>query len=355
MRYLITSNVGLGNMILKTPMFKAIQALDPGAEIDVMANNRAGAVDVIRGLPELRNAYEFQTAESPRRRKEFARLIRDNKYDVALIPMDGGPGWLRLILWRSRIPKKVQLCAVPGNRLWERAQLVLLHRRIEFVPWLVGRHEIDMNLDLVQALIKKPLHRNYQTSVCYQPDKEVVARFGLPSRYVCLQVGAAEGLHTPKRWPVENFSRLIRALGERYPDIGLVTVGTPREYEMFVAPLMEDHPQLINTAGRTDIGQLCNVLQGAEAVVTHDSGIMHIANALDSRLIALYGPTDFTRTRPLGENAVVLRQDLPCAPCMFGSGGPSESEIYESCPQLECMAEISVNDVLDALQKALKN
>ena len=231
-------------MILKTPMFRAVHDLDPEAEIDVMANNRAGAVDVIRGLPEIRNAYEFRANETRQRRKELAQLIRDNQYDVALIPMDGGPGWLRLILWRSPIPQKVQLCAVPGNRLWERAQLVLLHRLIDFVPWLAGRHEIDMNLDLVQALVKRPLSCNYQTSVSFRSDTEIVMRFGLPQRYVCLQVGAAEGLNTPKRWPMKNFSHLIRELGQRYPDLGLVTVGTQKEFELFVAPLMDKHPHL---------------------------------------------------------------------------------------------------------------
>lgn len=353
MRYLIVSSNGLGNMILKTPMFTALNAIDPDAQIDVLASNRAGAVDVIKGLPQLGQASELDSDFSKERRRDVINRINQRHYDAALLAMDAGAGWFLKGLYRSNVKKIVQHCVVPGKRIWHRAQFVLLHRRVSFVPWLAGRHEIDLNLDLVQALRKKPLPRDYTTMVSYQPDADVGRQLGLPERYVCLQIGAAEGLNTPKRWPLGNFSRLIVALEEGFPDLGIVAVGSPKEAEMFVAPLMEQHPGLINTAGRTNINQLCNVLLGAEVAITHDSGIMHLANALGARLIALYGPTDYSRTRPLGENAVIIRKDRPCSPCMFGVDIPSEAEVFENCPDKDCMRDITVDDVMFQVRKII--
>lgn len=354
MRYLITSHVGMGNMVLRTPMFTAIKNLDPEAEIDVMANNRNGAVDIVEGDPLVRRTYKYDTRCSHGRKREAAEFIREQHYDVALLPLFGAPGWLQLTIYRAKIPKKVQLCLVPGNKFRERAVVMLLHRRVLFVPGLVGRHEIDINLDLVQALSNKPLERNYRTTVSYRPDEGVCRELGLPERYVCLQIGASAGSPTPKRWPGENFSALIELLSRQYPGLGIVTVGTQKEKELYIDPLVRKHPGIVNTAGRTDINQLCNVIKNGELAVTHDSGAMHLANALDVPLIALYGPTDYTRTRPLGENSVILRKDLACSPCMFGMGGGQEAEIDRTCPGKECMAGISVDEVMGCIQSILK-
>ena len=341
-------------MILCTPMFPAIHHLDPEAQIDIIGHNRNGCLDVVKGNPHIGGTYDYSFVRSRRHRKEVAAFIAKQKYDAALIPMGGAPGWLQLLLFRSKIKTIKKIVSIPGNQLWERASLFFLYRRIHFIPWLTGRHEIDLNLDLVQSFSRKPLHRSYRTSISYSSDENILKELGLPPRYVCLQIGAAAGLPTPKKWQEDRFSLLINFLSEQYPQLGLVAVGTQKEYEMFAAPLMQKHPQLINTAGRTDINQLCNILAGAQATVTHDSGIMHMANALGAPLIALYGPTDYTRTSPLGPASVVLRKELDCAPCMFGMGGRSEAQIYEQCPRPACMEAITVDDVLLELQKVLK-
>ena len=78
--------------------------------------------------------------------------------------------------------------------------------------------------------------------------------------------------------------------------------------------------------GRTDLYQLAEVLRGADLVIAHDSGVMHVAVAVDARLIALYGPTDFDRTGPRSRKAdVIFLNTLPLG--IMATRGDSEIEL----------------------------
>ena len=79
---------------------------------------------------------------------------------------------------------------------------------------------------------------------------------------------------------------------------------------------------------------------------------MHIANALNVKLIALYGPTDYTRTMPLGDNSRILFSHSDCFAKMYNSNF-SEDEVSKMYPNFECMSGISVKDVIDVMEEYL--
>jgi ADP-heptose:LPS heptosyltransferase len=106
--------------------------------------------------------------------------------------------------------------------------------------------------------------------------------------------------------------------------------------------------------GRTDLGGLAEVLAGCDALVTNDTGPMHLAAALGTPVVALEGPADIRQTRPLGARVrLVGRFDLPCVPCVRNRcprTGPG-TELAEAAK--ECMWLISVDDVERAIQELL--
>jgi ADP-heptose:LPS heptosyltransferase len=110
---------------------------------------------------------------------------------------------------------------------------------------------------------------------------------------------------------------------------------------------------VVDTTGRTDLEELCGILKGARVVICHDSGIMHMADALDVPTVALYGPTDYARTAPQGKLSLVLRKDLACAPCMYGLR-TAEAEGLKRCGHpAPCMKAITPVDAIAAVRRLL--
>jgi len=102
----------------------------------------------------------------------------------------------------------------------------------------------------------------------------------------------------------------------------------------------------IDVTGKTDILQLAALLKKCDILVTNDTGPMHVACAVHTPVVAIYGSTNHVTTAPLGRDAVIIRKNTPCSPCM-----------RRICPDKHhmCMKNISTNDVEQAILKKLKN
>jgi heptosyltransferase II len=127
---------------------------------------------------------------------------------------------------------------------------------------------------------------------------------------VALCIGAEYG--PAKRWPPEHFATLADSLAaEGYAPWLLGGPGDAAIGDQ-VAALS---PEAVNLAGRTTLLQAIDLIASAGAVVSNDSGLMHVAAALGRPVIGLYGATSPLFAPPLSLDAVVLQEDLPCSPC----------------------------------------
>jgi 3-deoxy-D-manno-octulosonic-acid transferase/heptosyltransferase-1 len=98
----------------------------------------------------------------------------------------------------------------------------------------------------------------------------------------------------------------------------------------------------VDLAGRTTLRDLACLFRQASLLVTTDSGPMHLAAAVETPVVALFGPTDPARTGPYGDGHTVIRMEMPCSPCFF-----------RTCDTKLCMREITVEDVFQAVRKKL--
>ncbi|MGA8139752.1 MAG: glycosyltransferase family 9 protein, partial [Desulfobaccales bacterium] len=98
----------------------------------------------------------------------------------------------------------------------------------------------------------------------------------------------------------------------------------------------------LNLAGRTSLAELAALLRQASLVVTPDTGAMHLAAALGTRVVALFGPTAPWRTGPYGDGHAVLRLGLDCSPCF-----------KRRCPAPRCLTDLAPETVLAACEKIL--
>lgn len=155
---------------------------------------------------------------------------------------------------------------------------------------------------------------------------------------VILHPGASYG--PSKRWPAERFAELGNLLRDRNKATVLIT-GSADEKELAesISSIMKN--KTINLSGRTSLRMLAGLISQANLFVTNDSGPMHMANALMTPVIAVFGPTDPSATGPYQEPAAVIKKDVPCWPCS-----------YRNCPfDHRCMMKISVEEVYQTCQK----
>jgi ADP-heptose:LPS heptosyltransferase len=119
-----------------------------------------------------------------------------------------------------------------------------------------------------------------------------------------------------------------------------VLAGSPSDKEELDRMAASIGKGSVNMAGETDLKELFALFSLASFAVTVDSGPMHIAAASGTRTVALFGPTAPWRTGPYGKGHIIVRKGLPCSPCF-----------KRVCASPKCMEEITVEDVLDGIEK----
>ncbi|MBF0401868.1 MAG: lipopolysaccharide heptosyltransferase II [Magnetococcales bacterium] len=138
-----------------------------------------------------------------------------------------------------------------------------------------------------------------------------------------------------KRWPAERFAELASRMIKR--GWRVLVCGSAKEQALGAEIATAAGPAALNLAGQTSLDEAVEILSLATWVVSNDSGLMHVAAALDRPVIALFGSSDPHHTPPLGNRTQVISLGLPCAPCF-----------RRSCPEqhLNCLTGIGVEQVL---------
>lgn len=140
-----------------------------------------------------------------------------------------------------------------------------------------------------------------------------------------------------KRWPAAHYAAVARHAAEQGRQVWLL--GSPGERDACES-IRALAPEAVNLAGETRLLDAVDLLAAAETVVCNDSGLMHVACAVGTRVVAVYGSTSPGFTPPLSAGARVLRLNLPCSPCF-----------QRTCPlgHLQCLRELAPRQVVEAL------
>ncbi|MCX5706301.1 MAG: GT4 family glycosyltransferase PelF [Candidatus Omnitrophica bacterium] len=145
-----------------------------------------------------------------------------------------------------------------------------------------------------------------------------------------------------KGWPRPHIVRLCKELGLR--NIRVVLTGVDEDLDEANALVsMIKNTKIINACAKTTVNQLACLIRRCSLYITADSSPLHIATAVGTAVIALFGPTDPARHMPLAKNSIVLKKDLPCSPCY-----------KPKCKNKKCMNLITPEEVLGAIDKLLK-
>jgi lipopolysaccharide heptosyltransferase II len=148
-----------------------------------------------------------------------------------------------------------------------------------------------------------------------------------------------------KRWPAESFA----AVGDRLQQqvgVRVVVVGGAEDRPVVEAMMRAMRTAPIDLAGKTTMKELIALLRRLQLFITNDSGPMHLAAAVGTPVIVLFGPTDPARTGPYGDGHTILRSGIPCSPCF--------SRRCMNAVTMECMTAIHPQQVIESATKLLK-
>jgi len=145
-----------------------------------------------------------------------------------------------------------------------------------------------------------------------------------------------------KSWPLEHMAKLCEELGAR--DMRIVLTGTQSDIAAAdTLTAMVKSTKLINTCGKTTVNQLACLIKKCAAYISADSSPLHVAAAVQTPFVALFGPTDPRRHLAPARDYVLIKKNLPCSPC------------YKTkCKHKECLEQITPEEVLQAVLKIIR-
>ena len=207
-----------------------------------------------------------------------------------------------------------------------------------------GTHAVLENLSVVEELTGKTLGKSPAFAISV--DKAELER----ARALLNGVSEKEGPRVvvsptsrwkTKMWDGRKFATLCDMIIDEY-DATVVFTGVESDtpYIEKIQAMMK-HAS-INLSGKTDIAALKGLIKGADLVISCDSGTMHLASALGSPVVAIFGPTDPAYTGPFTEKRVVVRKTVDCAPCR-----------RRECEDMRCMNLIEPEDVMQGVRRLL--
>ena len=170
--------------------------------------------------------------------------------------------------------------------------------------------------------------------------------------YLCLHPGnslLARGKPALRSWPKSCWQELIKQIIHRFPTLQIVLIGEKSEQELSTT-IAANHPGVINLAGRTSLPQLMTLLAHSRALITTDTGPAHVAAALATPVIAIFGPSEAYGTGPIattGGWAVSVMKNIGCNPCV-------NTERAKTCTDNKCMLAITPSDIVIILEDALQ-
>lgn len=332
-RTLVISPNWIGDAVMAQPLVAMLKRQHPGRPIDVLAP--PAVAPVWKAVAEVEEVLETPFRHGPlqlRERWKYARLLGQRGYvDSYVLP---NTIKYALIPWLAGIPKRV------GYKGESRYGLIN-HMHHDTDPPM---RMVDFYGSLAASI--GPIPRP-----AMQVDQAVVdaarTRHGLtPERpYIVFAPGAEFG--PAKRWPASQFAALAKLVLAHDPAVRVVMLGSPKDHAAGeeVRAFMRGEP-VYNLAGATSLGEAIALISQAAAVVSNDSGLLHIASAFNRPVVALYGPTDPDHAPPFSDKARSMYLKLDCAPCK-----------QRECPlgHHHCMEQMSAASVWLALQPMLRN
>ena len=322
----------LGDVLLATPTVRAIKAARPDVRVSMMVNR--GTEVVLSGNQDLHEVMVLDTGSLAAQWRLIARLRR-RRFDMVIDLTDGDRS--AFLSWISGAPVRI------GFNDEHRWRGKCYTQVVQPVPGM--QHRIDRDLEALKPMSIQAGSKDPQLWLTPEEEnsaEQLLGQLGVQrsQSMVILQPGARYWF---KAWPPERFAELADQLTSQYGC--QVLIGGSRldiDVAQQIRQMTKSSPLLM--AGRTTIKQFAAIVKKSALFIGSDSGAMHIASAVGTPVVALYGPSNPREWGPRGGSVEVLYKGLDCRSCFH----PTCTKGEENCMRL-----ITVHEVFAAAQRLL--
>ena len=311
----------LGDAVMATPVFPEVKKLFPNAHCIALASDPIA--ELLQGVPGIDEFLTFSREKEKKRAEEqrMAAVLKHRSSDLGiLLTRSFSSAWM---MWRAQIPHRIGY-----NDHFRR---FLLTNPLPLPK--KEQHDVFSYLDLLTPFGE--VEKNPELHLCVTESEKKNARTLLESygvsagqKLLLINPGAAYG--SAKCWPKASFCAVINALPK---EVAAICIGNTKDSSNGLPE------KIIDLTQKTSLRSLIALISISDAILTNDSGPMHIAAALKKNLVALFGSTNPKRTGPWNTGKV-LYKDVECSPCY-----------KRECPiDFRCMTRITPKEVLEALE-----
>lgn len=332
-KILIRGTNWVGDAVMTLPAVASVRAAYPRAQLAILAKppiddiyKMFSAADEI--IP-YENKYDnpvgvFQLAWRLRLKKFDAAILLQNAVEAAIMTLASG------------IPLRAGF-NTDGRGF-------LLTHPIRRTGEILKVHQIDYYLEMVKALgcadIDRAMH--LETHISPATARDIIKQYvpGNGESVIGIAPGATYG--PAKRWMPERFAAAADRLSAEL-DARVVLFGGKSDWETAEQVRKNARADMINIAGKTTLQEAVYCISQCRLFISNDSGLMHVAGALNIPTVAIFGSTNPVTTSPAGEKTILVRKPVSCSPCL-----------KKTCPtDFRCMTLITVDDVVAAANTLL--
>jgi len=337
---LISRTDRIGDVVLSTPVIKALREKFPEAYISVMV--APGTKEVVEGNPYIDEVIIYDKElkhKSWSRTLKFAGRLKKKKFDLAVILHPGNR--VHIIAFLAGIPERIG---------YNRKLGFLVNFRKEHKKQEGSKHEAEYNFDLLSGLGISGGYKNLFMPIKQESENyagELFKKWGINKGDKILAINP--GASCPSKiWPVENFAAVAKQLSDVY-NFKILILGGAKEIPLGEKIAGQIKQKAFNLAGSTSISQLASILKRCDLFISNDSGPVHIASALGIPVVSIFGRKQKglspKRWGPLGKKDKYLHKEAGCVECLA----------HNCKKEFACLKAVTVEDVLKAANEILAN
>ena len=333
----------IGDAVMTQPLLATLKSQYPDSKIDVLASN--WVAPIYRACTEVNDVIEADFQHKQLQwglRKQLAKDLQSKNYQACFVL----PNSLKsaIIPWLANIPFRI---GYRGELRFGLINVALDNpSKVNRPPMVEHYLALSQLLSDGESLAAGPLtpKLNVASAANQSTNKKLSDANIDPNSVFVFCPGAEYG--PTKRWPAAHFTALANSLTQAHSNANIILLGGKGDHSLAEEILQQsqNRKNIHNWCGSTSLDEAIALIGIAKAVVSNDSGLMHIAAALKTPQVAIFGSSDPAHTPPLSENAKVIWLNLPCSPCH-----------KKECPlgHLKCLKDILPQQVFATLNTLL--
>jgi heptosyltransferase-2 len=324
----------IGDAIMTLPAVASVRAAYPKAHLAILA--KPPVTDIYKLFSAANEIIPYeQKFDNPPGVLRLAYELRRKKFDAAIL--------LQNAIEAAIIAVVAGIDVRAGYNSDGRG--LLLTHAIHRTRAILKIHQIDYYLEMVKALgcadVDRAMH--LETYLSSATAREIL-RQHLPENGKTIMGIAPGATYGPaKKWLPERFAQAGDSLS-RDLNAQVILFGGKSDWETAEQVRQQSRNGMLNLAGKTTLHEAIHLISQCRLFISNDSGLMHVAGALNIPTVAIFGSTNPVTTSPPGEKTLLVRKLASCSPCL-----------KKTCPtDFRCMTMITVDDVVAAAHTLLK-